>query len=150
MSEQNKAAFRAIPEKLINPGKLDAADQYFAHDYADHALPAGLPAGVAGFKAFFTLLRTAFPDLQYIVEDVVAEGEQVVARVTARGSMKGDFQGMKATGKTATWTEIHIGRYAGGKVVEHWATIDQLGMLHQLGFAITPEQQTVAPGGIKN
>ena len=150
MSEQNKAAFRAIPEKLINQGKLDAADQYFAHDYLDHALPPGLPAGVAGFKAFFTMLRTAFPDLQYIVEDVVAEGEKVVARVTARGSMKGDFQGMKATGKTATWTEMHIGRYAGGKVVEHWATIDELGMLQHLGLAATPAQDPVTPGGIKN
>lgn len=150
MSEQNKAAFRAIPEQVINPGNLTAADQYFAQDYVDHALPPGLPAGVAGFKAFFTMLRTAFPDLHYTVEDVVAEGEKVVARVSVHGSMKGDFQGMKATGKTATWTEIHIGRYAGGKVVEHWATIDQLGMLHQLGLAATPEPQTVAPGGIKN
>ncbi len=150
MSEQNKAAFRAIPEKLINLGNFDTADQYFAHEYVDHALPAGLPAGVAGFQTFFTMLRTAFPDLQYIVEDVVAEGEKVVARVTARGTMKGDFQGMKATGKTATWTEIHIGRYAAGKVAEHWATIDQLGMLHQLGLATTPEQQVVAPGVIEN
>jgi predicted ester cyclase len=150
MSEQNKTAFRAIPEQVINPGKLDTADQYFAQNYVDHALPPGLPAGVAGFQAFFTLLRTAFPDLHYTVEDVVAEGEQVVARVTARGSMKGDFMQMKATGKTATWTEIHIGRYAAGKVVEHWATIDQLGMLHQLGFDATPAQHAVAPGGIKN
>lgn len=150
MSEQNKAAFRAIPEKLINSGDLTSADQYFAHDYLDHALPPGLPEGVAGFKAFFTMLRTAFPDLHYTVEDVVAEGEKVVARVTARGSMKGDFQGMKATGKTATWTEMHIGRYVGGKVVEHWATIDELGMLQQLGYASTPEPQTVAPGGVKN
>ena len=150
MSEQNKAAFRAIPEKLINLGKLDAADQYFAQNYVDHALPPGLPAGVAGFQAFFSMLRTAFPDLQYMVEDVVAEGEQVVARVTAHGTMKGDFQGMKASGKAATWTEIHIGRYAAGKVVEHWATIDQLGMLHQLGLAAIPQQQAVVTEVIKN
>lgn len=146
MSEQNKAAFRAIPEKVINLGKFDTADQYFAQNYVDHALPPGLPAGVAGFQAFFTMLRTAFPDLQYIVEDVVAEGEKVAARVSVRGTMKGDFQGMKASGKTATWTEMHFGRYAEGKVVEHWATIDQLGMLQQLGFAAMPEQHSAAPG----
>jgi predicted ester cyclase len=150
MSEQNKATFRAIPEKLINLGDLTAADQYFAHDFVDHTLPPGLPAGVAGFKAFFTMLRTAFPDLHYTVGDVVAEGEKVVARVSVRGSMKGDFQGMTATGKTATWTEIHIGRFVNGKVAEHWATIDQLGMLQQLGLAATPAQRAVAPGGITN
>ena len=56
---------------------------------------------------------------------------------------------MKATGKTATWSEIHIGRLVDGKVLEHWATIDQLGMLQQLGLVATPEQPAIAPGGIK-
>jgi predicted ester cyclase len=149
MFEQNKATFRAIPEKLINPGNLDAADQYFAHDVVDHSLPAGAPSGLAGVKTYITLLRSAFPDFHLTVEDAVAEGDKVVVRATARGSMTGDFQGMKATGKTATWTEIHIGRFEGGKVVEHWATIDRLGMLQQLGLAATPEQQAVAPGGVK-
>jgi predicted ester cyclase len=149
MFEQNKAIFRAIPEKVVNTGNLDAADHYFAQDFVDHTTPAGLPNGLAGFKAYITRLRSAFPDLHFTVEDVVAEGETVVVRATARGTMTGDFLEMKATGKTATWTEIHIGRLADGKVVEHWATIDQLGMLQQLGLAATPEQQAVAPGGIK-
>jgi len=149
MFEQNKAIFRAIPEKVVNTGNLDAADQYFAQDFVDHTTPAGLPNGLAGFKAYITRLRSAFPDLHLTVEEVVAEGETVVVRATARGTMKGDFLEMKATGKTATWTEIHIGRLADGKVVEHWATIDQLGMLQQLGLAATPEQQAVAPGGVK-
>jgi len=149
MFEQNKAIFRAIPEKVVNTGNLDAADQYFAQDFVDHTTPAGLPNGLAGFKAYITRLRSAFPDLHLTVEEVVAEGETVVVRATARGTMKGDFLEMKATGKTATWTEIHIGRLADGKVVEHWATIDQLGMLQQLGLAATPGQQAVAPGGVK-
>jgi predicted ester cyclase len=150
MSEQNKAAFRAIPEQLINTKNLDAADQYFGAEYVDHAAPPGSPAGIDGFKAFFGALTTAFPDLKYTVEDLIAEGEKVVGRVTVRGTMKQDFQGMKATGKTATWTEIHIGRFANGKVVEHWATIDQLGMLQQLGLADAPARQPLASGGIKN
>lgn len=149
MFEQNKAIFRAIPEKVVNTGNLDAADHYFAQDFVDHTTPAGLPNGLAGFKAYITRLRSAFPDLHFTVEDVVAEGETVVVRATARGTMTGDFLEMKATGKTATWTEIHIGRLADGKVVEHWATIDQLGMLQQLGLAATPGQQAVAPGGVK-
>jgi len=140
MSEQNKAAFRAIPEKVINTGDFAVAEQYFAADYVDHAAPPGVPAGLPGFHAFFSMLRAAFPDLHYTVEDEIAEGDKVVGRVTVRGTMKGDFLGMKATGKAATWSEIHIGRYANGKLVEHWATIDQLGMLQQLGLAPVPGQ----------
>jgi steroid delta-isomerase-like uncharacterized protein len=150
MFEQNKAIVRAIPEKLINSGNLDAADQYFAQDFVDYTAPAGSPSGLAGFKAYVTTLRSAFPDLHFTVEDMVAEGEKVVVRLTARGTMKGDFLGMKATGKTATWQELHIARLAGGKLVEHWATIDLLGALQQLGLVATPEQQTVSPAGIKN
>ncbi len=150
MFEQNKAIFRDIPEKLVNTGNLDTADHYFAPDFVDHTAPAGLPNGLAGFKAYITMMRGAFPDLHLTVEDVVAEGETVVLRATARGTMRGDYLGMKATGKTATWTEIHIGRLAAGKVTEHWATIDQLGTLQQLGLVAIPEQQVIAPAGIKN
>ena len=146
MSEFNKAAFRAIPEKLINTKTLDAADQYFGAEFVDHAAPPGSPAGIAGFKAFNGAMITAFPDLKYTVETLIAEGEQVVGRMTVRGTMKHDFMGMPATGKTAIWTEIHIGRFANGKMVEHWATIDQLGMLQQLGLAPLSHQQPVAPG----
>jgi predicted ester cyclase len=150
MFEQNKAIFCAIPEKLVNTGNLDTADQYFAPDFVDHTGPAGMPNGLAGFKAYVTMLRGAFPDLHLTVEDVVAEGEKVVVRATARGTMRGDYLGMKATGKPATWTEIHIGRLVDGKVVDHWATIDQLGTLQQLGLVATPEQPAIAPAGINN
>jgi predicted ester cyclase len=150
MSEFNKAAFRAIPEKLINTKTLDAADQYFGAEFVDHAAPPGSPAGIAGFKAFNGAMITAFPDLKYTVETLIAEGEQVVGRMTVRGTMKGAFMGMPATGKLATWTEIHIGRFANGKMVEHWATIDQLGMLQQLGLAPMANQQPVAPGVVHN
>jgi len=140
MSEQNKAIIRAIPEKVINTGDFAAASQYCIPDFVDHAAPPGFPPGVAGLTAFFTMLRAAFPDLHYTVEDEIAEGDKVTQRVTARGTMKGEFLGMKPTGKTATWSEIHIARLANGKVVEHWATVDQLGMLQQLGLAPMPGQ----------
>jgi predicted ester cyclase len=54
--------------------------------------------------------------------------------IRASGTMMGDFMGMPASGKSASWDESHIGRYANGKLVEHWAVIDQLSMLTQLGF----------------
>ncbi len=137
-TEQNKDIARRVVEDVINPGKLDTAAQYFTPDFLDHATPPGLPPGLEGFKAFFTAFRAAFPDLHYHIEDVVAEGDMVVQRATAHGTMKGDFLGMPATGKNATWGEMHIVRVKNGKIVEHWANVDQLGMLQQLGLAPAP------------
>ena len=97
-------------------------------------------------KAYITMFRAAFPDLHYTLEDSIAEGDRVVQRTMARGTMKGDFTGMPASGKTATWSEIHITRYDNGKAVEHWAVVDQLGMLAQLGFAQAPGQPSGVAG----
>ena len=80
--------------------------------------------------------RTAFPDLKYSVNQEIAEGDTVVQYVTASGTMKGDFGGMKATGKSATWEEVRV--VAMSKAVEHWGVLDQLGMLQQLGLAPAP------------
>lgn len=127
-------------EEVINTGNLDRADEFFTTDYVDHAAPPGLPPGTAGLKAFFGMFRAAFPDLHYTLEDTIAEGDKVVQRFTARGTMQGPFLGMPATGKRAIWSEIHIVREAGGKFVEHWASVDQLGMFQQLGLAPAPGQ----------
>jgi predicted ester cyclase len=99
-----------------------------------------VPPTAEGAKGFIAMFRAAFPDLHYIVEDTIAEGDKVVSRATAHGTMTGDFMGMPASGKSATWSEVHITRYEGGKAVEHWAVVDQLGILAQLGFAEAPGQ----------
>jgi predicted ester cyclase len=135
---ENKARMKRIPLEIFNQGKLDIADEVMAADYVEHVLPPGFAEGIAGFKQFVTALRAAFPDFHYTMEEEIAEGDKVVQRVTAHGTMQGAFAGMPATGKHATWTEIHIARVAGGKLVEHWANIDQLGMLQQLGMIPTP------------
>ena len=107
----------------------------------EHApLPPGSPSGVAGLKQFVSGLRATFPDFRYTVEDVLGEGDRVALRVRASGTMKGDFMGMRATGKSASWEEIHCCRMRDGKLAEHWANVDQLGMLQQLGLAPTPGQ----------
>jgi predicted ester cyclase len=133
-TEQNKANFRAIPEKLINTGNLAAADELFTPDYIEHVpFPPGFPSGVAGFKAFFSMLRSAFPDLHYHVELVLAEGDMVTGLVTVSGTHNGEFMGIAPTGKHITWMETHIGRLVDGKLAEHWGLTDQLSMLQQLG-----------------
>lgn len=135
--EENKAIAKQAVE-AINAGDFSRLESLVTADGADHAVPPGMPPTRDSAIQFLTMFRGAFPDLKYTLEDVIAEGDRVVQRATARGTMKGDFLGMPATGKSATWGEIHIVRVKDGKIVEHWASVDQLGMLQQLGLAPVP------------
>jgi predicted ester cyclase len=132
-TEQNKAIANQVLES-INAKNLGAFDDLIAADAVDHAAPPGMPPTRESAKQFFGMLLTAFPDFQYTLDFTVAEGDLVTQRVTGRGTMKGDFMGMPATGKHAEWTETHMSRFAGGKLVEHWANIDHVGMMQQLGL----------------
>jgi steroid delta-isomerase-like uncharacterized protein len=145
MSEQNKALAARIPLEAFNQGRVEVLDEVIAPDGVDHAaMPPGLPPGREGVKALVGALRTAFPDLKITIDQQIAEGDLVVTHSTTSGTMQGDFAGMPASGKHATWEDVHITRIADGKVVEHWSVSDQLGMLQQLGFMPTPE---AAPAG---
>lgn len=132
-AEENKRIAHRLPTE-VSKGNLAIFDELIDPQAVDHAVPPGMPPTAESTKKFFAGFRAAFPDLTYRVEDEIAEGDKVVQRVTGTGTMKGDFQGMPASGKAATWSEIHIVRFANGKVVEHWANVDQVGMLAQLGF----------------
>lgn len=132
--DNNKALGRQIVE-AINNGKFDSFDKIFAAGYIDRTAPPGVSTDLAGFKQALTALRAAFPDLRYTIEDEIAVGDRLVHRLSARGTQKGDFQGVPATGKQTLWTEVHIGRVVDGKVVEHWGLGDQEAMMKQLEFA---------------
>lgn len=132
--EDTKALGRQIVE-AINNGNLATFDKIFAAGYVDRTAPPGAAADLAGFKQTLTALRAAFPDFRYTIEDEIAVGDRLVHRLTARGTQKGEFQGVPATGKQATWAEVHIGRVLDGKVVEHWGLGDQQAMMQQLGLA---------------
>jgi len=85
-------------------------------------------------RQFVGALRAAFPDFRYEILGQWQDGGTHVFYVEATGTMSGDFMGMPASGKAATWREAHIARVADSKLAEHWAVVDQLGMLQQLGF----------------
>jgi predicted ester cyclase len=135
MSLDPKAVELRIPLEILNEGKIDVIDEVMAPDMIEHMPPApGVPTGIEGFKIFVRAFRAAFPDLHYDVVVHFGEGDLVTAVAQASGTMKGDFAGMPATGKKATWTEIHVSRVVNGKVVEHWGVVDQMAMLTQLGL----------------
>jgi len=132
-TEQNKALANRVVDG-INQKNLSVFDEVIAADAVDHAAPPGMPPTRETAKQFLGMLVAAFPDFHYTVEFTVAEGDRVAQRLNASGTMQGEFLGMPPSGKQATWTETHVSRFADGKLVEHWASIDQAGMLQQLGF----------------
>jgi predicted ester cyclase len=134
-AEANKALARRVAEELYNQGDLAVADQVFADNYVEHhPLPPGFPSGRDAVKQFAAGLRSAFPDFHYTVEDEIADADRVVLRLTARGTHLGDWPllGIPATGRQASWSEVHIVRVADGQIVEHWPSSDQLGLVQQL------------------
>ena len=132
-TEASKAVLRDLIERIINRRELAAADELFAADVVDHSPPPGVPAGLEGVRQTFALMQRAYPDWQTTIEDLIAEGDRAVARVTHRGTHAGDFFGIPPTGRRVQWTATHVVRVADGKVTEHWATEDNLGLLQQLG-----------------
>ena len=136
-TEENKAIADRIPLEL-SKGNIAILDELVDPQAIDHSIPPGMPQNIESAKQFFGMMRAAFPDFTYTIDDTIGEGDKVVQRLTGQGTMTGAFMGMPATGKSATWSEIHISRFANGKIVEHWANIDQLGMLQQLGLIPAP------------
>lgn len=132
-TEENKSIANRIID-AINTGKLQQMNDLISPTVVDHSVPPGMPQTRDSAMQIMQTFKTAFPDLRYTVEFSVGEGDRVVQYATASATMKGDFMGMTASGKHATWTETHISRINGGKVVEHWAVIDQVTMLRELGF----------------
>jgi len=132
-TEKNKALARRDYQEVWNQGKLDAVDEIFAADYVSHW--AGSPDihGTQSYKQSVTSYRTAFPDVQFTVEDQIAEGDKVVTRWTSTGTHKGELMGIPPTGVQVTLTGISISRLSDDKVVEDWVNWDMLGMLQQLG-----------------
>jgi len=136
--EENKALVRRCIEEVHNKRNVVAMDEFFAPNVIPHALPPTTTRGREGYKQMLSALFAAFPDFSITVEDMIAEGDKVVCRVTTRGTHRGEFMGMAPTGKRMTWTSIFIWRIEGGKVVEIWSEVDQIGLMRQMGVVPSP------------
>jgi len=138
-TEQNKALFRRAMEEVFNRGNISLVDELIAPDFVEHEeLPPGIPAGPEGVKQLSTTFRGAFPDFKATIDDIIAEGDKVVTRSTWSGTHKGEFMGIAPTGKSVSFGVIDIVRFAGGKFVEHWGRMDDMGMMQQLGVIPAP------------
>lgn len=138
MSEQNKTNIRRLFEEVWNKGQLPVADELFAPTYTHHdSSTPDVGRGPESEKKRVTLYRNAFPDIRFTIEDMLAEGETVVARWSCRGTHKGELNGIAPTGKQFNITGISIARFTNGKMFEGYINWDALGLMQQLG--VVPE-----------
>ena len=140
--ERNKAIIRQVYTELLTQGKLSLAEELFAADFIDHEAPPGQSnRGPEAIRQLVTMFHTAFPDVSFHVEEVIAEGETVAARVFWTGTHRGNFLGIAPTGRTVRQKQMHFMRLRDGQLVEHLAVRDDLGLRQQLGVLAAPTEK---------
>lgn len=135
-AEENKALVRRWFEEVWTKGRSDAIDEMFAADGIAHGLSddAGNPLrGPADFKPFHEIFCGAFPDIEVVVEEMIAEGDLVAARCSVRGKHTGDHLGIAASNAPVQFTGMNIVRIKDGKIVEAWNNFDFMKMNKQIG-----------------
>jgi steroid delta-isomerase-like uncharacterized protein len=134
--EENKALIRRWFEEVWNQGRADAVPEMFAANGIAHGLsddPGKPLRGPAGFMPFHGQFRGAFPNIEVVVEDQIAEGDLVATRCRVRGKHTGDHLGFAATHSPVEFTGMTITRIKDGKIVEAWNNFDFMKMYRQLG-----------------
>ncbi len=137
--EENKALVRRWVESW-NTGNIDAVGGFVTPDYVRHDPNSPEVRGPEAEQRLVEMYRAAFPDLRFTVEHLVAEGDSVAARLTARGTHRGELMGIPPTGKQVTLAVMELYRLADGKIAEQWVNFDALGMMQQVGAIPAPGQ----------
>ena len=139
LADENKAIVRRFIDEAFNGRNIVILDELLTPESFNHeAYHPDWQRGGDGYRRTFEWLLAAFPDFRHDIEDIVAEGDMVAARVTMTGTHEGEFVGIPATNRRFSVQQIHWFRLADGKLVERWAVRDDMGMMHQLGVIAPP------------
>src|SRR5512138_2506339 len=137
--EAHMEIFRRVIEESFNNGHLDVLDQCFPSTYTEHQFD--LPSTLEEFKGSICFLRETFAPFSLTIEDMVADGDKVWARMTGRGADSKGFMGRPPTGKSFAITVMDVCRLEHGKIVEHWGVPEQFHQPAQIGLQPrSPEQ----------
>ena len=128
--EENKSLYRHYVKLMAQPDHLD---EVVDKDFIAHDLPPGFPKGIEGIRAWRRAVMAAFPDQTSEIQELIAEGDKISARLLLKGTHKGDFGGMKATGRKIQVMVFEIVRIENGKVAERWGLLDRASLMQQLG-----------------
>lgn len=137
MSEENKAVVRRWFDEVWNQGRAEVIEELFADHGIAHGLsddPANPIKGPRDYRPFYEVFRQAFPNIEIVVEDMVAEGDKVAARCSVRGRHEGEFLGRAATQAPVAISGITIVRVENGKIVEAWNNFDFMTLHRQVGL----------------
>ena len=138
-AEENKALVRRLFDEVWNTGNVDKVEELYSPDFvADYRPYAPLRTGLEGIKEMVRRAWTTFPDYHEELEELIAEGEKVVARFLITGTQQGQWGPIPPTGKKLRFEEIVILRLVNGKVVEQRGLVDNLNALRQLGVMPAP------------
>ena len=142
MSQQeNKTIIQRLVEQGLNQRNVTLIDELYSADYTGHDPERPAPRTVADLKQGMAgLLGKVFPDAQYSIERLVAEGDLVAWHWTFRATHQGEIMGIPATGKQISFGGINLFRLEKGKIMEDWVYRDTLGMMRQLGAMPSPPQ----------
>ena len=136
--ESNKAIMRRFWD-LWEQGNIELLDELLAPEYINHTLAApDLPPGPEGVKEVVSMFRSAMPDLEVVIEDMIAEGDKVATRYALEGTHRGELFGVAPTGRHLSIKSMTVERLSEGKIVEHWRVTDELDMMRQLGVSEAP------------
>ena len=135
--EQNAAALTKFAE-AVNTGNYDLFNDVVATTCIDHDPGPEQVAGPEGYRALFSDMRRAFPDMKVEVAALVADENAVAFAYTFTGTQNGPLMGIAATGKKVKIRGMQISKFSEGKMVERWGSSDQLGMLQQIGINVIP------------
>jgi predicted ester cyclase len=128
----HKDIYRRFCDEVLNGGNFEVAIQLLDPVVVSHSPLPGQQPGATEFVAALTAMRKAFPDLHAVATHVVAEGDLVAARLQVTATHAGDFAGIRATGRKIQYEEFVMVRFAGGRIIEHWAIADGLALMQQL------------------
>jgi steroid delta-isomerase-like uncharacterized protein len=128
-----KAMAQQWYSEVMNEGNEDLIDELCAENFVDHDPLPGTSPDRQGIHDFVKLVRSAFPDLQTTVDEIIAEGDRIAVRSTFRGTHEGDFMGIPATGKKVEVSNYDFVRFENDQAAEHWGTIDSAALMEQLG-----------------
>ena len=135
--KENKAVIAAFLDEVINQGRLERADDLVALDFVEHDPLPGQQQGRQGLKDVIGGLRAAFPDMHWVVDEMIAEDDKVVTRFSWTGTQRGAFLGIAATGRSVTVKGVVIDQLAAGRMAKSRILMDTLSLMQQLGVIPT-------------
>ena len=137
--EENQTAYRRVFDEAYNKGNVNAMDDLYAADYVLHQPPLGVIESLDALKGALTYARSALPDLQCTIEEMISEENTVAVRWTYQGTHKGrEWLGVAPTGTQVVVRGCSVSHWVGSRIVEEWYYGDILGLFKQLGVVTLP------------